>query len=153
MMLTVYSLLNVPSYSYYVTMFSLSSTLLSCYLFLSVTFVPSPASKGEGNANPPQCSCLENPVDRGAWWAAVYGVAQSQIRLKWLSSSSSLPLILGKAQPLQGPDSILFDVYILYFRGFLHPRGFDHHMCAVGSQMSHLVPWPWELNRASVLYL
>ena len=44
---------------------------------------------GEGNGNPLQCSCLENPRDRGAWWAAVYGVAQSQTRLKWLSSSSS----------------------------------------------------------------
>ena len=43
---------------------------------------------GEGNGNPLQCSCLENPRDRGAWWAAVYGVAQSQTRLKWLSSSS-----------------------------------------------------------------
>ena len=43
---------------------------------------------GEGNGNPLQCSCLENPGDRGAWWAAVYGVAQSQTRLKWLSSSS-----------------------------------------------------------------
>ena len=42
---------------------------------------------GEGNGNPLQCSCLENPRDRGAWWAAVYGVAQSQTRLKWLSSS------------------------------------------------------------------
>ena len=40
---------------------------------------------GEGNGNPLQCSCLENPRDRGAWWAAVYGVAQSQTRLKWLS--------------------------------------------------------------------
>ena len=38
---------------------------------------------------PTQCSCLENPRDRGAWWAAVYGVAQSQTRLKRLSSSSS----------------------------------------------------------------
>ena len=36
---------------------------------------------GEGNGNPLQCSCLENPRDRGAWWAAVYGVAQSQTRL------------------------------------------------------------------------
>ena len=41
---------------------------------------------GEGNGNPLQCSCLENPRDRGAWWAAVYGVAQSWTRLKWLSS-------------------------------------------------------------------
>ena len=45
---------------------------------------------GEGNGNPLQCSCLENPRDGGAWWAAVYGVAQSQTRLKWLSSSSRL---------------------------------------------------------------
>ena len=44
---------------------------------------------GEGNGNPLQCSCLENPRDGGAWWAAVYGVAQSRTRLKWLSSSSS----------------------------------------------------------------
>ena len=36
---------------------------------------------GEGNGNPLQCSCLENPRDGGAWWAAVYGVAQSQTRL------------------------------------------------------------------------
>ena len=42
---------------------------------------------GEGNGNPLQCSCLENPRDGGAWWAAVYGVAQSWTRLKWLSSS------------------------------------------------------------------
>ena len=37
---------------------------------------------------PRQCSCLENPRDGGAWWAAVYGVAQSRTRLTWLSSSS-----------------------------------------------------------------
>ena len=43
---------------------------------------------GEGNGNPLQCSCLENPRDGGAWWAAIYGVAQSRTRLKWLSSSS-----------------------------------------------------------------
>ena len=44
---------------------------------------------GEGNGNPLQCSCLENPRDGGACWAAVYGVAQSRTRLKRLSSSSS----------------------------------------------------------------
>ena len=43
---------------------------------------------GEGNGNPLQCSCLENPRDGGAWWAAIHGVTQSQTRLKWLSSSS-----------------------------------------------------------------
>ena len=43
---------------------------------------------GEGNGNPLQCSCLENPRDGGAWWAAIYGVAQSRTQLKRLSSSS-----------------------------------------------------------------
>ena len=43
---------------------------------------------GEGNGNPLQCSCLENPRDGGAWWAAIYGVAQNQTRLKRLSSST-----------------------------------------------------------------
>ena len=43
---------------------------------------------GEANGNPLQCSCLENPRDGGAWWAAVYGVAQSWTRLKRLSNSS-----------------------------------------------------------------
>ena len=43
---------------------------------------------GEGNGNPLQRSCLENPRDGGAWWATVCGVTQSRTRLKWLSSSS-----------------------------------------------------------------
>ena len=47
---------------------------------------------GEGNGNPLQCSCLENPRDRGAWWAPIYGVAQSRTRLKQLSGSISSPL-------------------------------------------------------------
>ena len=45
---------------------------------------------GEGNGNPLQCSCLKNPRDGRAWWAAICGVAQSRTRLKWLSSSSQL---------------------------------------------------------------
>ena len=68
---------------------------------------------GEGTGNPLQCSCLENPRDRGAWWAAVYGVAQSRTWLKRLSSSSS---ILKTQYVLSGPllgylslsNSILF---------------------------------------------
>ena len=43
---------------------------------------------GEGNGNPLQCSCLQNPRDGGAWWASICGVAQSLTRLKRLSSSS-----------------------------------------------------------------
>ena len=51
--------------------------------------IPGQGTSGEGNGNPLQCSCLENPRDGGASWAAVYGVAQSQTRLKRRSSSSS----------------------------------------------------------------
>ena len=47
---------------------------------------------GEGNGNPLQGSCLENPVDRGAWWAAVHWVTQSQTRLKQLS----MPACIGE---------------------------------------------------------
>ena len=51
--------------------------------------LPGSSLHGILNGNPPQCSCLENPRDEGAWWAAIYGVAQSRTRLKRLSSSSS----------------------------------------------------------------
>src|SRR5574337_294915 len=55
---------------------------------------------GEGNGNPLQCSCLENPRDGGAWWAAVSGVAESRTRLKRLSSSSS-----SRGQKVQGTEN------------------------------------------------
>ena len=58
---------------------------------------------GEGNGNPLQCSCLENPRDGGAWWAAIYGVARSGTRLKRLSSSSSSCLTC--TWGLEGGDS------------------------------------------------
>ena len=60
---------------------------------------------GGGNCNPLQCSCLENPRDGGAWWAAVYGVAQSWTRLKWLSSSSNATY-----SNMDGPSLILSEV-------------------------------------------
>ena len=44
---------------------------------------------GEGNGNQLQCSCVENPRDGEAWWAAIYGVTESRTRLKWLSNSNS----------------------------------------------------------------
>ena len=53
--------------------------------------------RGEGNGNPLQCSCLENLRNGGAWWVAVYGVTQSQTRLKRLSSRSSIRS--GKTRP------------------------------------------------------
>ena len=61
---------------------------------------------GEGNGNPLQCSCLENPRDWGALWVAVYGVAQSRTRLKWLRSSSmTLLRIRQQIQPLTVKDA------------------------------------------------
>ena len=62
---------------------------LHVYLYVSVCVcVCIYTHTGEGNGNPLQYSCLENPRDRGAWWAAVYGVAKTRTRLTWLSSSS-----------------------------------------------------------------
>ena len=78
---------------------------------------------GEGNGNPLQCSFLENPKDRGAWEAAVYGVAQSRTQLKRLSSSSSIWTCIPQIRPderdlrmkwnlswEQGPGSCLPDL-------------------------------------------
>ena len=59
-----------------------SDTTAWLHFHFSLSFIE------EGNGNPLQCSCLENPRDRGAWWAAVSGVTQSRTRLKRLSSSS-----------------------------------------------------------------
>ena len=75
---------------------------------------------GEGNGNPLQCSCLENPRDGGAWWAALYGVAQSQTRLKQLSSSSSLYISYSSTEHGEDPHCI-FAIIILasHFWGML----------------------------------
>ena len=58
------------------------------------------------NGNPLQCSCLENPRDGGAWWAAVYGVAQSWTRLKWLSSSTKSLQMVTAAMKLKDACSL-----------------------------------------------
>ena len=67
---------------------------------------------GEGNGNPLQCSCLENPRDGGAWWSALYGVAQSQTRLKQLSSSSTDAALTLLAEFLTVSSDILFQVEV-----------------------------------------
>ena len=72
---------------------------------------------GEGRGTPLQCSCLENPRDGGAWWAAVYGVAQSRTRLKRLSSSRT-----GSPLPRTGPSLVVAG------------RGYS----SCGAQASHL---------------
>ena len=64
---------------------------------------------GEGNGNPLQCSCLENPRDCGAWWAAVYGVAQSRTRLKRLSSSCGGSSSRSKASISKGLQTVRKD--------------------------------------------
>ena len=67
---------------------------------------------GEENGNPLQCSCLENPGDRGAWWAAVCGVAQSRTRLKWLSSSRLKPAKSLPISPTRHTQEIAFRIII-----------------------------------------
>ena len=62
------------------------------FILLMVSFLLKPFSLMYGN--PLQCSCLENPRDGAAWWAAVYGVTQSRTWLRWLSSSSSPTLFV-----------------------------------------------------------
>ena len=64
---------------------------------------------GERNGGPLQYSCLENPRNGGAWWAVVYGIAQSQTRLKWLSSSSSRNNLTQAAPVAKQPHSFLND--------------------------------------------
>ena len=66
---------------------------------------------GEGNGNPLQYSCLENPVDRGTWWAAVHRVTQSQTRLKQLSSSSSVYISIPLSQFIPPSPSPSSDVH------------------------------------------
>ena len=82
---------------------------------------------GDGNGNPLQCSCLENPRDGRAWWAATYGVAQSRTQLKRLSSSSSwmtsnnrnLFLNSSGGQEVQDQSTGIFGVWWSFFSWFI----------------------------------
>ena len=76
------------------------------------------ANNGEGDVTPLQESCLENPMDEGAWWAAVYGVAQSRTRLKWQPTPVFLPgesqgrgscRLWGRRLPSMGPRRVGHD--------------------------------------------
>ena len=91
---------------------------------------------GEGNGNPLQCSCLENPRDGGAWWAAVYGVARSPTRLTRLSSSSSPFRCLpggsdGKASACNERDQVQEDPL-------------EKEMAIHSSTLSWKIPWTEE---------
>ena len=70
---------------------------------------------GEGNGNPLQCSCLENPRDEGAWWAAIYGVTQSRTQLKRLSSSNSSSVYLSISSFQFIPPSHLSPLVIIVY--------------------------------------
>ena len=103
---------------------------------------------GEGNGNPLQCSCLENPRDGGAWSAAVYGVAQSQTRLKWLSSS---------CKTIMGVSQVAL-VVTLSARQQKRHRCIEwtFGLCGRGRRWDNLGEWHWnmyniicEMNRQS----
>ena len=84
---------------------------------------------GEGKGNPFQCSCLENPRDRGAWWAVVYWVAQSRTRLKRLSSSSS------------SNSSIIHSWVLLFNR--------SNNVCNIhGIQAFYMGPWQAKIEKS-----
>ena len=74
---------------------------------------------GEGNGNPLQCSCLENPRDGGAWWAAVYGVAQSWTQLRRLSSSRLIIQISEALKVRFCHPLFLKNLWVCFLEGFL----------------------------------
>ena len=109
-----------------------------CFHFLLSCF-------GEGNGNPLQCSCLENPRDGGAWWALVSGVAQSRTRLKRLSSSSS-SMVCALVYRLQ-TQSFLPLNYLSYFPLILFPSFIFYWFLSFYSEHTILicVPSYWNL--------
>ena len=99
---------------------------------LSLSFI------GEGNGNPLQCSCLENLRDRGAWWAAIYGVSQSQTRLKRLSSSSSSKVTKGFPDGSNGKEPAMQETQV-------QSLGQDVPMEKGMASHSNIIAWriPW----------
>ena len=91
---------------------------------------------GEGNDNPLQCSCLENPRDGGAWWAVVSGVAQSRTQLKWLSSRTVKFCITSNVPFSQflGPGKTYLKV-LCHLRFRLTPQ-LQHVFLIIASQFS-----------------
>ena len=115
---------------------------------------------GEGNGNPLQCSCLENPRDRGAWWAADHGVAQSRTQLKWLSmvimqerpqekKETDVQKNRGKT-PDQFPShvlssgpqtTLLWPCGVLYFLNLFQPLGQMNRVQGVGTPTGDQQPF------------
>ena len=102
---------------------------------------------GEGNGNPLQYSCLENPRDSGAWWAAVYGVAQSWTRLMRLSSSSSIVIHTVKAFGIVNKSEI--DVFLklsCFFYDPTHIANLIHGSSASAFSKSSLNIWKFMVH-------
>ena len=98
---------------------------------------------GEGNGNPLQYSCLENPRDRGSWWAALYGVAQSRTRLEWLSLARSIRHKSQDPSTFQGRTVITLSItsQAIYHKGGMIFIYFmwefrKHYSSGLGSKMS-----------------
>ena len=109
---------NLSKYTLYVQ-------LTVCQLLLNnAIFKNQRQCIGEGNDNPLQYSCLENSRDGGAWWAAVYGVAQSRTRLKRLSSSSSRA-DLWWIHCLPSLNSLIFNFPGSWFKTVATANGFN----------------------------
>ena len=108
---------------------------------------------GEGNGNPLQCSCLENPRDGGAWWAAVYGISQSWTRLKQLSSSSRMD-----SNPVSCPSRRGDLETGLKRKDLMKTQGKDGHLLAKEEEKSvRQIPWSWifglqKCGRRSLLF-
>ena len=86
---------------------------------------------GEGNGNPLQCSCLENPRDGGAWWAAIYGVAQSRTQLKRLSSSTSMSI-----------ESVMPSNHLILCRPLLLPFPIFPSIRVFSNESALRIRWP-----------
>ena len=98
---------------------------------------------GEGNGNPLQCFCLENPRNGGAWWAAIYGVPQSRTRLKRLSSSSSsvcmstsLSQVVPPSPPSPSGTLLGESVYPYYFLSLLPGSNVPWGQCKESQEFS-----------------
>ena len=102
---------------------------------------------GEGNGNPFQCSCLENPMDGEAWQAAVHGVTQSRTRLKRLSSSSSKALIRDNwfISNLKYTGTIFWNLSFLFF--FL-----TLSLVVLGQEKPELLTWLFNWYSLSYCY-
>ena len=105
---------------------------------------------GEGNGNPLQCSCLENPRDGGAWWAAIYGVAQSWTLLKQLSSSSSSIKTSWASLVAQTVKNLL-TMWKTQLPSLRQEDALEKGMATHPSILAWRIPWPEELGRLQSL--